>query len=696
MTDKARIVVLTSCTGQKAVTHAEALQWGDFEAGIEHRQRREQALADYRLPAEELYTGRQHERLMGGVVEFRDAHQETDVQLDLWIVSAGYGVVPGDRLLAPYECTFNGMKKEERRRWADHLQIPAESRKVLAEPYDLALILLGDTYLEALALDEEIILGGPTLVFCGKVASQQLSGIPNLFPVELGTADAKSFSCGMVGLKGEVAGRLLRLLGDDLGMVARATTESPSTLLALLKDVGPSVNGTSTAHVSTPASEVDWVVQLGETWWEKPHRQRLRYFIPEWDDRVDPYYDFETDTHGGGTGDWSNEMFAHQLYQEPNYDGILVSKIVAERSQKKKERINQLGVHRYLRVPDSFPIMGDCGAFGYVNEEVPPYTTSEILDYYTRLGFDYGVSLDHLIFSSTEEQKHFRYELTISNAEEFLTEHRRRGLEWEPIGAVQGWDATSYAEAARQYVAMGYRYIALGGLVRSRTEEILAILEEVHAVVPPSVAIHLFGIARFEAIEDFNRLGVRSIDSASHLRRAWVGAKDNYWTLEGQVYAAIRIPSASSSFRAKRIVQDGRATASQVERLESESLRVVRAFDRGEIGVEETLDVLEEYDQLITPDRRRMRDAYRLTLTDKPWERCPCAICQRNGVEVIIFRGNNRNRRRGFHNTYVFYRLLQNALEGEIVEVIKPGQRVDPRQLSLFGQNGRQQNAKQG
>ena len=171
---------------------------------------------------------------------------------------------------------------------------------------------------------------------------------------------------------------------------------------------------------------------------------------------MDPDYDFETDTHSGGSGDWSNEVYAHQLYPEPNYDGILISKVVAEKSKKKKERINELGVHRYLRVPREFPIMGDCGAFGYIEEDVPPYTTDEILDYYTRLGFDYGVSIDHLIVKFTEAQKQERYDLTIHNAEEFLRGHRERELPWEPIGAVQGWDPKSYAEAARQYVAMGY------------------------------------------------------------------------------------------------------------------------------------------------------------------------------------------------------------------------------------------------
>ena len=120
--------------------------------------------------------------------------------------------------------------------------------------------------------------------------------------------------------------------------------------------------------------------------------------------------------------------------------------------------------------------MGDCGAFGYINEKVPPYTTEEILDYYTRLDFDFGVSLDHLIVTATESEKQARYDLTIDNAAEFLKQHRKAKLPWTPIGAVQGWDPKSYAAAAKKNVAMGYQYIGLGGLVRTSTTDILEIL----------------------------------------------------------------------------------------------------------------------------------------------------------------------------------------------------------------------------
>ena len=79
------------------------------------------------------------------------------------------------------------------------------------------------------------------------------------------------------------------------------------------------------------------------------------------------------------------------MFPEPNYDGILVSRAVAEKSKWKKELINKYGVHRLIRVPKGFPVMGDCGAFDYIMEEVPPYSTDDVLNYYTNLGFDFGV-----------------------------------------------------------------------------------------------------------------------------------------------------------------------------------------------------------------------------------------------------------------------------------------------------------------
>jgi hypothetical protein len=53
-------------------------------------------------------------------------------------------------------------------------------------------------------------------------------------------------------------------------------------------------------------------------------------------------------------------------------------------------------------------------------------------------------------------------------------------------------------------------------------------------------------------------------------------------------------------------------------------------------------------------------------------------------VEVAIFRGNNRNRRRGFHNTHEFYRLLGRLLAGERVDWIDEGRPGRVEQPMLF------------
>jgi hypothetical protein len=681
-----KIQVITSCTGEKLHSPENQLTQDDFRRlqDPDAFAERERELAEWNTNAEDLYTGQQHLRLMDGVRGVRESFGADNVEL--FILSAGYGLIGAGRGIVPYECTFQGMKKGELRGWAEHLKVGDEARRVFRTPADFTLVLLGDPYLRALALDDEVEFASPVLFFASEKAQAHISGRGTFRVVPLSNREAKRFSCGLVGLKGELGKRILRRVAAEGEGFVRSLFNPSTDVLALLD-----ANNSGTLKRSRQAArenpKVDRVITIPESWWNKPHRDKLRYFIPEWDDLVDPDYDFENDVHSGGSGDWSNEVYAHQMYSEPNYDGILISKVVAEKSAKKKERINRMGVHRFLRVPREFPIMGDCGAFGYIMDETPPYTTAEILDYYTRLDFDYGVSIDHLIVKATEAQKQFRYELTINNAEEFLREHQKRGLQWTPIGAVQGWDAKSYTEAARQYVAMGYKYIALGGLVRTSTTEILHVLEEVHKVVPETVDIHLFGLARLKAINDFARLGVRSVDSASYLRQAWMRGAQGY-LLDSGAYASLRIPESGKSFRAKRMIETTGLESPTLYRMEQESLRTVRALSKNQCSVDTCLNALLEYDRYITSERLDMSALYRRTLTERPWEQCACDICRTDGVEVIIFRGNNRNRRRGFHNTYVFYRMLQRILAGEKVTFDAEVEETPLPELPLFTASG--------
>src|SRR5829696_5434417 len=153
-----KVLILTSCTGEKAVDDPRRLTTADFERGAIHLKRREEELRNLLRPAAELYTGQQHVRLMRGIERHR-----TTFDIDLWVLSAGYGLVPAERNLAPYDATFAGMKKGTLHGWANQLGVPGAVRDLLVHEYDLGLILLGDSYLEACALDEKVKLGGPAL-----------------------------------------------------------------------------------------------------------------------------------------------------------------------------------------------------------------------------------------------------------------------------------------------------------------------------------------------------------------------------------------------------------------------------------------------------------------------------------------------------------------------------------------------------
>jgi hypothetical protein len=451
-------------------------------------------------------------------------------------------------------------------------------------------------------------------------------------------------------------------------------------------------------------------------WKEQSEQRDLKYFIPDWDDLVDPRYDFKNERYSNstgpddrGSGGWENEVFAHQLYDTPSYDGILVSREVLQKSKKKRRALKELaggngGVHRYLRVPEDFPVMGDCGAFGYKNEKHPPYDVDDVLEYYSDHGFNYGISVDHLVAAAGDhEEERFRYRITLENALEFYNKHQSQGRAWTPMAAVQGWDINSYVEAAEECKTIGYDYLAIGGLVKRSTDEILEILRKIREAVGPEIDLHVLGVARFATIDDFVEIGITSMDSATYLRRAWTSRKDNLWTRDNLVFSAVRVPGAKRSLRKKARTEAKEETKQAIEREEvlegisyseeekddkiktavdqqiqqlltdrleiAEEMReqcfeALRAYDEGGPAAPSAVEIVNLLDKYQTyVGRECLRQHYGATLDARPWEKCDCVICQQNGIEVAIFSGNNRNRRRGFHNTRVFYDLLGDFLD---------------------------------
>jgi hypothetical protein len=402
----------------------------------------------------------------------------------------------------------------------------------------------------------------------------------------------------------------------------------------------------------------------------------MQFYLPNFEDLVDPEYDFINEKHSATRkrkGRFVHDNYAHEFFSKPIFDGMLVSKTVVSASVEERIRASG-GVHSFYRLDTSLPIMGDCGAFSYRDKERPPYTIDEILDYYETLGFTYGVALDHLIFSSMpDEEKSRRLKITLENAQQFLDRCRALNYKVIPVGIAQGWDAQSRQDAIQQLINMGYEHLAMGGLARSGDKVIRETLDVIYPTLRQNRQVkmlHLFGVARLSLVPDLIRYGVTSADSASPVRRAFLGtSEDNYWAKDGTRYAAIRVPEVKENGPKKRgvdstgeVAAKNGMTITSMKTMEQKVLRLLRNYDKGNAGLEETLANVLAYDQLHGDDREH-ETAYRRTLESKAWQKCGCEICNKWGIEVIIFRGNNRNRRRGFHNAYVFYQQFQDITE---------------------------------
>ena len=243
-------------------------------------------------------------------------------------------------------------------------------------------------------------------------------------------------------------------------------------------------------------------------------------------------------------------------------------------------------------------------------------------------------------------------------------------IAFTPVGAVQGWDVASYAAAAKRLAIAGYDMLAVGGLVRSRTPEILAIAKGVAAAVGPNVRLHLLGVARDDIIPDLARLGIFSFDSASPMRTSWMSATKNY-LLGDTSYTAIRIPitkpeEAGAKGMGILVRAQTDSSYADVQGLEGAALTAVRAYAKRTVSIDDAMKHIERYDleqtrkSEVSGSRARRLENYRRTLIDRPWMQCDCAVCRDVGVEVVIFRRNDRNRRRGFHNVRDFYRNLRD------------------------------------
>ena len=402
---------------------------------------------------------------------------------------------------------------------------------------------------------------------------------------------------------------------------------------------------------------------------QRANRHSCLYFFPDWDDYVyEPFKGDET----LGYRQSAKKCYAHEIFEDaPPYDGLLFSLAQLQTGKGPLSRLKRKGtfdLRSDRRIPEDMLLFGDPGAFSYTADSEPPISPEEAASLYNKFGFDFGASVDHIpIPPITLQEKQERMDLTEKNAEQFLKICKENEYQFLPVGSIQGVTLDDYVSYVRKYIEMGYKHIALGGLVRRKDSEILRIVSAVREAlqkhtrgVKDNIWVHLFGVLRPDLQRSFQNLGVSSFDSASYLRKAWMSSDRNYLAPDGKGwYGSIRVPMSKSKAM-RDAAQSNSMSIEELEELESQCLSSLEDFDGTPELIEKVLADVDEYGPLLQRkgEGNHFKDEHKKLMDDQPWKKCGCPVCKYLGIQVVVFRGANRNRRRGFHNTWVFYHKL--------------------------------------
>ena len=116
----------------------------------------------------------------------------------------------------------------------------------------------------------------------------------------------------------------------------------------------------------------------------------MKFIFAENLDLVDPNYDFIKDRSSPAREPYWDDVYTHEILGFAPYDGLLVSKAIVgghnvkgKYNESQSLRFKLEGARKFLRFEESqFPnsvIWGDCGAFTYANEEIPPCSADHFI-----------------------------------------------------------------------------------------------------------------------------------------------------------------------------------------------------------------------------------------------------------------------------------------------------------------------------
>lgn len=163
-----KTLIITGCSKSKLTNSPDALEPADFlPSGAGARKAKETKMAGLDRLAYDMYTGKFYGNGCGDK-KFKQGFNEFEKNFpvhpfcDLYILSAGYGLISPTQRIYPYDVTYNpaefskvkalGFKNEKA--WGDQLNSQKDLNTIIGN-YDLIIFFLSSGYLKALGINRK-------------------------------------------------------------------------------------------------------------------------------------------------------------------------------------------------------------------------------------------------------------------------------------------------------------------------------------------------------------------------------------------------------------------------------------------------------------------------------------------------------------------------------------------------------------
>jgi len=199
-----KLLIISSCTKKKQFSKANQPNWDSLSAK-ESKTKYLKVFCSESCRAIDMYQGQQHKMIIEGIQILKKY-----IDVDLFIISAGFGLLHQDEIIPCYESSFSDKNKSQIIERSNQLEIMNDFIKLSNKNYDLIYLALGKKYLISI-YDWEKYIKSLTIAFIPSKNNNVLSLKSNNDVVICLKSSGYKIH-GTIGLKGD----LLKILAEKL------------------------------------------------------------------------------------------------------------------------------------------------------------------------------------------------------------------------------------------------------------------------------------------------------------------------------------------------------------------------------------------------------------------------------------------------------------------------------------------------